>query len=109
MSDRGMMKWLPYKSLSEQEGFLEKRAYERGKQEKPLLSSEEASAINALLCSYHGQPVTLRYYEDGYCYDVTGTLSTIETIYKYIVISDKRVLFRNIVSISDTETAFENQ
>jgi hypothetical protein len=31
MKDRGMMKWLPYKSLDQQSDYLAKMAYERGK------------------------------------------------------------------------------
>ena len=34
MSDRGMMKWLAYKSLDQQADYLAKMAYERGKKER---------------------------------------------------------------------------
>jgi hypothetical protein len=42
MSDRGMMKWAPYKSLDQQATYLAKMAYEAGKKARPLHSSDRS-------------------------------------------------------------------
>jgi hypothetical protein len=103
MSDRGMMKWLPYKSLDQQSDFLAKMAYERGKKPRPLHSNEEAEAINDLLVHYHDESVLLRYYRDGYIGETRGIITEINTIYKYIRLFDEKIDFRDIVYLSDSD------
>ena len=46
MSDRGMKKWAPYKSLIEQEVFINKMRVNKSKIEKPILCDEEMDKIN---------------------------------------------------------------
>ena len=55
MSDRGMKKWAPYKSLIEQDVYLNKMKKEKEKISKPIISSEEAENINEILTNYHGE------------------------------------------------------
>jgi hypothetical protein len=101
MSDRGMMKWAPYKSLDQQADFLAKMAYERGKKPRPLHSSDEAEEINDFLVNYHQQETALTYFYDGYSRTTAGIITEINTIYKYIKISDEKVFFRDIISIKN--------
>ena len=49
MSDRGMKKWAPYKSLIEQEVFINKMRVNKSKIEKPILCDEEMEKINYYL------------------------------------------------------------
>lgn len=99
MKDRGMMKWAPYKSLDQQADFLAKMAYERGKRERPLHSSEEAATINDVLVNYHGESVFLRYYDDGYYQDIQANITKIDSIYKCLWIADTKIAFRDIVEL----------
>lgn len=103
MSERGMMKWAPYKSLDKQGVFLEAMEEKRARIAKPLLSSEEAEEINAILCTYHHQEVSLRYYNEGYIDEITGKISEINTIYKYLKIDDRRLYFSNIICLISLE------
>ena len=52
MSDRGMKKWAPYKSLPEQDPHLINTKKNKTKIDKPLISSEEAEVINEILSNY---------------------------------------------------------
>jgi hypothetical protein len=103
MSDRGMMKWLAYKSLDQQADYLAKMAYERGKKERPLHSSEEAEEINDVLVNYRGSEVFLRYYVDGYTEEITDKITKIDSIYKYLIIADNKIAFRDIVELKDLD------
>ena len=75
MSDRGMVKWMPYKSLVEQTSFLARMRYEKNKKPRPHISSDRAREINEILVTYEGEEVAARYYHDGYLYDLTGRIS----------------------------------
>jgi hypothetical protein len=103
MSDRGMMKWAPYKSLDQQGDYLAKMAYERGKKPRPLHSLEEAEAINDLLTHYHRESVLLEVYEDGYTRQIIGIITEINDIYKYLKIADEKIAFRDIVVLKDSD------
>lgn len=101
MKDRGMLKWLPYKSLDQQSDYLAKMAYERKKISHPLIAEEKAEEINDLLSNYHGEFVILSFYEDGYVHQERGNLEEINSIYKYIKINSNRILFHDIVDLVD--------
>lgn len=101
MSERGMKKWLPYKSLDKQSDYLKKMAYEKGKKEKPSIAMEEAESINKILSSYHGQEVSLSYFEDGYIHEEKGIIKKISIIYKYLILNDIAFSFSSIVSLQD--------
>jgi hypothetical protein len=103
MKDRGMMKWLPYKSLDQQSDYLAKMAYERGKQPQPQLSSERAESINDVLINHAGEKVSLTYYREGYLYKEEGILQCVDTIYKFVIINDNKILFRDFYDLSSTE------
>ena len=58
MSDRGMKKWAPYKSLVEQEKYLKKAHDDNEKIERPILSSDEMEEINEKLVNYSNEEET---------------------------------------------------
>ncbi len=99
MNERGMKKWLPYKSLDRQSDFLSKMAHRKSEVAKPLLSNEEAERINEMLCSYDGETVLVSYYEEGHIFDTFGVIDEIDTIYKYIKINDIIVHFSNLIGL----------
>ncbi len=66
MNDRGMKKWLPYKSLDEQYPYLERELSRHASVAKPTLLPDEEEKINDFLLSYDGvSPVKLVYHAAG--------------------------------------------
>lgn len=103
MNDRGMKKWMPYKSLEDQSDFLAQMQYEKRKMPRPTLLDEEIYKINAILTSNHQKPVILKYYNDGYVYEMRGRITYVDSVYKYIKISETRIDFRDIVKIEELD------
>ncbi len=104
MKDRGMRKWAPYKSLDAQADFLEAMACEKGKKDKPLLSSEAANEINDVLANYKNEKVLVRYFAEGHIRECNGTIDEINVIYKFIKINGTSLLFQNLLSLRILET-----
>lgn len=66
LRDRGMVKWAPYKSLPEQEEFLNELDKEEKKVKKPFLMEDKLEELNELLSKLDlNQMVLIIYYEDG--------------------------------------------
>ncbi len=99
MKDRGMMKWLSYKSLSEQERYLEEMWNKKTKIEKPSISNEKAEEINELLLSYSGEAVCLYFYSGGHVKQSRGEIKRIDPIYKIVEMNDIRIRFSEIVGL----------
>lgn len=100
MNERGMKKWAPYKSLDSQADFLAKMRYQKTKVEKPKLMEETVNSINEILVNYRGQKVIVSYYEDGYINKIKGIISYINAPFKYLIINEERVDFRNLVGLT---------
>lgn len=100
MSERGMKKWAPYKSLTEQTTSLLLLHKKRNRMERPLISSDEAELINEVLVNYNNECVALGYYDDGNVFEIITKLIKIDA-YNKSVTTDKRkvVEFRNIISL----------
>ena len=73
MSERGIKKWAPYKSLKEQDDFLNRISENNKKIDKPLLSSDQAEIINEILVNYQGEELEISYWKNG----KINTVSTI--------------------------------
>jgi hypothetical protein len=101
MKDRGMQKWMAYKSLSEQEKYLAIMEHNKGRIDKPLISSSKAEEINEVLSNYHGEQVSIYFFWDGYIKQTIGTISKIDTIYNLLQINDIRISFSNIVDVKN--------
>ncbi len=99
MKDRGMMKWLSYKSLSEQERYLQEMWDKKTTIEKPSISNEKAEEINELLLSYSGEKVCLYFYSSGRVKESRGEIKRIDPIYKIIEMNDIRIRFSEIVGL----------
>ena len=100
-NDRGMMKYIPYQSLTEQSSYLEKMRYEKGKSEKPPMFPEKRARINAFLSSYGGQSVILTYHRDGYPHTIKGVIQRIYPETKCLIIQDEDVYFKEIMDIEN--------
>lgn len=93
LRDRGMVKWAPYKSLPEQEDYLEKMEEEKNKVDKPLLSDDELIELDTKLSTYNrGDPISIEYYD----YDF---IKTVDDYLDYIDAINKRIVLKNRMSI----------
>ena len=90
MSDRGIKKWAPYKSLVEQQGTLERVSSKRQIKEKPLISNEEAEEINEILTNYQGETLIVKYYRNQKLIEEEIIIKKIDTYEKKLVLPDRR-------------------
>ena len=100
MSDRGIKKWAPYKTLSEQDFNMSKQKEKEEKQEKPKISADFAEEINEILVNYQGEELTIKYYRNGKILDVVDRIKKIDTFEKKLVLCSRKIIMINeIVSI----------
>ena len=100
MSERGMKKWAPYKSLIEQEKYLKKASNDNQKQVRPTLSSDEAELINEILVNYHGEELIISYWRNEKINTMSTTLKKIDEINKKIILPDRKtILFVELINL----------
>ena len=100
MSDRGMKKWAPYASLIEQSTILEEMFYKKNKKEKPSISNERASKINQILTNYHGETLKIKYYYDGYIYEIVTQIIKVDTLNKKLIMENGEIPFSELIDLS---------
>lgn len=93
MSERGMKKWAPYKSLNEQENYLNKLHQNQSKVERPRISSDEADNINEILVNYHGEELLIEYWRNEKINTVSSVLSKIDPVNKKIVLPLRKTIY----------------
>lgn len=101
MSDRGMKKWAPYKSLVEHNPTINKMKKDQEKISKPLISNEVAEEINDILQNYQGEILNITIYKAGELVDLETTLKRIDPYeHKLILPNRKSINLNDIVKIS---------
>ena len=95
MSERGMKKWAPYKSLIEQEKYLKKASVDNEKQARPQISSDEAEIINEILVNYHGEELLISYWRNEKINTISTILVKIDVENKKIVLPNRRTIYFN--------------
>ena len=93
MSERGMKKWAPYKSLIEQEKYLKKAHQNNEKIVRPQISSDEAEIINNILVNYHGEELLITYWRNEKINTVSTILVKIDPENKKIVLPNRRTIY----------------
>ena len=93
MSERGMKKWAPYKSLNEQEGYLKKLHQKQEKIERPRISSDEAENINEILVNYHSEELIISYWRNNQVNTVTSMINKIDPVNKKIVLPLRKTIY----------------
>ena len=93
MSERGMKKWAPYKSLIEQEKYLKKSKSDNDKQVRPQISSDEAEIINEILTNYQGEELLITYWRNDKINTVSSVLKKIDVDNKKIVLPERRTIY----------------
>ena len=100
MSDRGMKKWLAYRSLVEQTPSIENNYAEREKVEKPLISQDEAENINNILTNYQGEALIVLFYRNAKVCEEEIVIKKIDSYERKLVTSSRRVIrFNEIVNL----------
>ena len=104
MSDRGIKKWAPYKTLSEQDFNMSKQKEKEQKIEKPKISADFAEEINEILVNYQGENLLIKYYKNGKILEVEGIIKKIDPYEKKLVLlTRKTIAISDIVSIEIKE------
>ena len=93
MSDRGMKKWAPYKSLNEQWSTLDRLHQDEEKMEKPQISNEVAEEINEMLVNYHGQELEFYYYKNGYIKKEKSTIKKIDAFNRKLILDNNCIIY----------------
>ena len=93
MSERGMKKWAPYKSLNEQENYLNKLHKDNEKVEKPRISSDAAEEINEILVNYHGEELLITFYRNEKIHSIASTIKKVDAENKKIVLPDRKTIY----------------
>lgn len=101
MSDRGMKKRAPYKSLIEQEVFINKMRVNKNKIEKPILCEEEIEKINYYLTEKRCKTLIFSIFEDGYIYKIQTKIKAIDQYTKSIVFENNLKI--NLYDLIDIE------
>ena len=100
MSERGMKKWAPYKSLIEQEKYLKKASVDNEKQVRPQISSDEAEIINEILVNYHNEELLISYWRNEKINTISTVLIKIDAENKKIVLPNRRTIyFSELISL----------
>ena len=100
MSERGMKKWAPYKSLIEQEKYLKKAHQDNEAVTRPVISSDEAEEINEILVNYHGEELNISYWRNNKINTVSTILVKIDPENKKIVLPERKTIyFSELISI----------
>lgn len=94
-----MVKWLSYKSLSEQETFLNKMLEKKTRIEKPSISNEKAEEINECLLNYSGDEVELSFFSNGHIRISRGQINKIDPVYQIVEMNHIRIQFSMIVGL----------
>ena len=100
MSDRGMKKWAPYKTLEDQWSTLDNLYKSEEKVEKPLISNEVAEEINDKLVNYQGQEYEFYYYKSGRILKEKSTIKKIDALNRNILLTNGiRISLRDLIGI----------
>lgn len=101
MSDRGIKKWAPYKSLIEQDFTLKEQKEKEQKIEKPKISAEFAEEINEILVNYQGEELEIKYYKNGKIFTLRDKIKKINSYERSIIISTGKIIkLSDLVSLS---------
>ncbi len=100
MSDRGMKKWAPYKSLNEQWDVLDNLSASEQKVERPTISNEVAEEINDKLVNYNGEELEFYYYKNGKILKEKSTIQKIDAFERKIYLTNGvKILLKDLVGL----------
>lgn len=101
-SDRGMKKWAPYKSLNEQEFFMQQMREKKSRVEKPIISDDLAEEINNVLMHYKTNTIyVMNYYHNGHIYEIEQSIIEIDIINRIIKCSEVNIFLDDLLQICE--------
>ena len=100
MSDRGMKKWAPYKTLNEQWSTLDELHKNEERVERPTISNEVAEEINDKLVNYNGEELEFYYYKNGRILKEKSTIKKIDAMERKIYLTNGvKILLKDLVGL----------
>lgn len=101
MSDRGMKKWAPYRSLIEQMPKLNKTIEQNNIIEKPIQSDDEIEQINEVLTNYHGEVLNITYYRNSKVIKEEIIIKKINVYDKKLILDNRKIIkFEEIMTLN---------
>lgn len=88
MSDRGMKKWAPYRSLNEHMPIVNESIQQKNLTAKPKISQDKAEDINDILTNYHGENLIVTFFRNH-------KIQNEENIIKKIVSEERKIILLN--------------
>lgn len=94
-------KWQPFDALSGFRKSIEEVNYKQEKVAKPLLSVDKQEQINNNLTEAleYDYEIIIKYYIDGYIYNLEGKIKKIDLVSRSIKIAQKTISLINIVDV----------
>ncbi len=101
MSDRKMIKWLPFNSVITGKSVLYDNLKAKAKIPKPKISEDEEKIIeNTLIDAYYSQyTVKITYYLNGYLQDTITKIKKIDKFQKLIYLNNTIIYFHQIITM----------
>jgi hypothetical protein len=93
--------FLPFDALKGLREELESREEKMSRVPRHDLSEERMEELSAVISRlYKGSQINMTFYRAGHYYELTGTISNVNIIYKYLLIGEEKVFFDDIYSLS---------
>lgn len=93
--------FLPFDALKGLREELESREEKMSRVPHHDLSEERMEELSAVISRlYKGSQINMTFYLAGHYYELIGTVSNVNIIYKYILIGEEKVFFDDIYSLS---------
>lgn len=102
--DRGLIKWLPFKSLPEQEDSLKKLAEKQQDVEKPVLSPDQKEEMDyAIQGLEKGEGISVTYFDSSRIKKAITRFINIDMIGKTLFTAAGKFPLDSILEIKSTE------
>lgn len=101
-SDRGIIKWAPFESVTSTKKMINDILKEKNKIKSPVLSEEQIKTIeNTLIIAYYEQnEVEISYYQSGAIKKLISNIKKIDSINHKIYFNELTILFEQIIGIN---------
>lgn len=103
LNDRGMRKWRPFASITQQWEGLEQVLSDNLKEKQPILTAEQAEIINQTLqeAIHFNKKVLLTYYKEGHCFTETGLIERVDLHKNIYIFIDEVFELRNKMPLAN--------
>ena len=100
MSDRGIKKWAPYKSLIEQTDSLRDLDESYKVDVRPTLSEDEQERINDILVNYQGEELEFKYYKNHRILTIRSIIKKFDLVNRVLILEDNiKIPLKDIVGL----------